>query len=61
MQNNSLYNNVIISDTSCLIALSNIDQLELLNKVFGRVTVTPEVLDEFTKKYNEKIPEWIDI
>jgi len=61
MQNNSLYNNVIISDTSCLIALSNIGQLELLKKLFGRVTITPEVLDEFTKKYNEKIPEWIDI
>jgi predicted nucleic acid-binding protein len=61
MQNNSLYNNVIISDTSCLIALSNIGQLELLKKLFGRVTITPEVFDEFTKKYNEKIPEWIDI
>jgi len=61
MQNNSLYNNVIISDTSCLIALSNIGQLELLNKLFGRVTITPEVLDEFTKKFNEKIPKWIDI
>jgi len=61
MQNNSSYNNVIISDTSCLIALSNIGQLDLLKKLFGRVTITPEVLDEFTKKYNEKIPEWIDI
>jgi len=28
MQNNSSYNNVIISDTSCLIALSNIGQLD---------------------------------
>jgi predicted nucleic acid-binding protein len=61
MQNNSSYNNVIISDTSCLIALSNIGQLELLKKLFGRVTITPEVLEEFTKKYNEKMPEWIDI
>jgi len=61
MQNNSLYNNVIISDTSCLIALSNIGQLELLKKLFGRVTITPEVLDEFTKKYKENIPEWFDI
>ena len=61
MQNSSSYNNVIISDTSCLIALSNIGQLDLLKKVFGRVTITPEVFDEYTKKYNEKIPDWIDI
>ncbi|MDR2941702.1 MAG: hypothetical protein LBV17_03825 [Treponema sp.] len=61
MQNNSLSHNVIISDTSCLIALSNIDQLELLKKLFGHVTITPEVFEEFTKKYKENIPEWIDV
>ena len=61
MQNNSSYNNVIISDTSCLIALSNIGQLDLLKKVFGRVTITPEVHEEFTVKYKENIPDWINI
>jgi predicted nucleic acid-binding protein len=61
MQNSSLFNNVIISDTSCLIVLSNIGQLELLEKLFGRVTITPEVFEEFTKKYKEKIPEWVDV
>jgi predicted nucleic acid-binding protein len=61
MQNSSLFHNVIISDTSCLIVLSNIGQLELLEKLFGRVTITPEVFDEFTKKYKERIPEWIDV
>jgi len=61
MQNNSLFHNVIISDTSCLIALSNIGQLELLEKLFGRVTITPEVREEFTIKYKEKIPEWIEV
>jgi len=61
MQNDSLSYNVIISDTSCLIVLSNIGQLELLKKLFGRVTITPEVFEEFTKKYKDKIPEWIDV
>jgi predicted nucleic acid-binding protein len=61
MQDNSSSHNVIISDTSCLIALSNIGQLELLKKLFGRVTITPEVFEEFTVKYKEKMPEWIDI
>jgi predicted nucleic acid-binding protein len=61
MQDNSSSHNVIISDTSCLIALSNIGQLELLKKLFGRVTITPEVFEEFTVKYKDKMPEWIDI
>jgi predicted nucleic acid-binding protein len=56
-----LFHNVIISDTSCLIVLSNIGQLELLKKLFGRVTITPEVFEEFTIKYKDKMPEWIDV
>ena len=61
MQNDSSLPNVIISDTSCLIVLSNIGQLDLLNKLYAHVTITPEVFDEFSKKYKEILPEWIDI
>lgn len=32
--------NVIVSDTSCLILLSKIGELELLEKVFGEITIT---------------------
>jgi len=60
MQNN-FYNNVIISDTTCLAGLANIGQLELLKKLYGSVTITPEVFEEFTEKYEEKIPEWINV
>lgn len=48
---------VVISDTSCLIALSRIGQLELLEKLFQRLVTTQTVKDEF----GETIPNWIDI
>jgi predicted nucleic acid-binding protein len=47
----------IISNTSCLIALSNIDMLELLQKRYGHVFITPEVASEF----GEILPDWISV
>jgi hypothetical protein len=32
-----------ISNTSCLIALTNIDKLEILQKRYGHIVITPEV------------------
>jgi len=37
----------IISDTSCFIILTNIDELELLHKVYGQITTTPEIIAEY--------------
>jgi len=37
----------VISNTSCLIALSNIQELNLLEKVYGEIYITPEVATEF--------------
>ena len=34
--------NVIISDTSCLIILSKIGKLDLLEKLYGKVYTTPD-------------------
>ena len=48
---------VIISDTSTLIILQKIEQLELLNKLYGEVITTPEVAKEF----GEVLPNWIKI
>ncbi len=48
---------VIIADSSCLIALSNINELDILQKVYGQITITPEVENEF----GEGIPHWIEI
>lgn len=47
--------NAIISDTSCLIALSKIDKLHLLKEIYNEIIITIEVLEEF----GEKLPEWI--
>ena len=48
---------VIIADSSCLIALSNIKELDILQRVYGQITITPEIENEF----RENIPDWITI
>jgi len=48
---------VVITDTSCLIALTKINALELLNLLYRKVIITEEILEE----YREPLPEWIEI
>ena len=48
---------VIISDTSCLIILSNIGELSLLEKIYGKVITTKEIAFEF----GDKLPDWISV
>ena len=48
---------IIISDTSSLIALTNIRELEILKNVYGEVVITPEIAEE----YGLEIPDWIII
>jgi len=48
---------VIISDTSCLILFDKIGELELLNKLFGEITITQEIAQEFKKE----LPYWVKI
>ncbi len=47
----------IISDASCLISLYNSGDLELLQKVFGEVTITPLIAEEFRMP----LPPWITV
>ncbi len=47
----------IIADTSCLIVLSNINELDILLKLYGSITITPEVASE----YVHELPGWIKI
>ena len=47
----------IISDTSCFIVLSNIGELDLLQKTYGEITTTMEVATE----YGQPLPDWIRI
>ena len=45
----------IIADASCFIILSNIGELDILQKTYGTVVTTTMVLSEF----GEPVPEWI--
>jgi predicted nucleic acid-binding protein len=47
----------IIADTSCLILPDNIAELDILNKLFGTITTTNEVAEEFGKS----LPFWFEI
>lgn len=47
----------IISDTTCFIILTKIGELNLLEKIYGKVITTKEVAKEFGKK----LPSWIEI
>ncbi len=47
----------IVADTSCLILLEKIGELELLHKVFGEIIVTQDVADE----YGNALPRWISV
>jgi len=48
---------IVISDTSCFIILSKINEMELLHKVYENILTTPEILAE----YGETLPKWIEI
>jgi predicted nucleic acid-binding protein len=50
-------NKIILSDTSCLIALSNINQLGILKNLFQEIIITEEV----EKEFGEPLPDWINI
>jgi len=47
----------IISDTSCLIVLTNIGELDLLHQTYGTIITTTEVATE----YGEVLPKWVEI
>ena len=47
----------IISDTSCLILLEKIGELDILHKLFGTITTTSEVAAEF----GQSLPSWFEL
>jgi predicted nucleic acid-binding protein len=53
----SFCDKIVISDTSCLIAFANIEQLEILHALCPSIITTPEVAVE----YKDPLPEWIRI
>jgi predicted nucleic acid-binding protein len=48
---------IIVSDTSCLILLDKIKQLDLLHSLFDKITITQIIADEFGKQ----LPNYIQI
>jgi len=50
-------NITVIADTSCLIALSKIEAIELLKELYEEVYITEEIALEF----GESLPEWVRI
>ena len=51
---------IIISDTSCLIALTNAHKLDIVYKTYKNVQVTPEVKKEYEEK-GDILPSWINV
>ncbi|MEO6668114.1 MAG: DUF3368 domain-containing protein [Ferruginibacter sp.] len=47
----------IISDTSCLILLEKIGELDILHHLFGTIITTKEVAEEF----GQQLPSWIEL
>jgi len=47
----------VISDSSCLIALDNIDMISILRELYGKIYLTEEVYHEFSKS----VEDWIEI
>ena len=45
---------IVIADASCLITLDNIDETDLLPKLYDEIYVTPEVAAEV----GDSLPEW---
>jgi predicted nucleic acid-binding protein len=48
---------IVIADTSCFILLDKINELDILQKVFGTVTTTFEI----SKEFNKPMPSWVNI
>jgi predicted nucleic acid-binding protein len=46
---------IIVSDTSCLILLKKINRLDLLYELFGQITITEIIADEFGSELTEYI------
>lgn len=47
----------IIADSSCLILLSKINELNILQLLFGEIIITKEIQQEF----NKPLPDWVII
>lgn len=47
----------IIADTSCLVLLEKIDELDILRKLYGKIIITPVIANEF----GSELPGWMEV
>lgn len=52
---------LVISDTSCLILLTKIGQIDLLQKTYGTVLIPSEVFSEYNRQARIPLPNWITV
>ncbi|SKB93454.1 DUF3368 domain-containing protein [Dyadobacter psychrophilus] len=50
-------NALVIADSSCLILLSKIEELEILRRIYKQIFITKEIAEEF----GGPLPDWIEI
>ena len=48
---------IIIADTSCIILLDNIGELNILQQLFGEIIITSTIAQEFGKS----LPQWVTV
>ena len=48
---------MVIVDTSCLVTLERSGDFDILGKVFGEISITPEIENEFGKT----LPAWVKV
>jgi predicted nucleic acid-binding protein len=48
---------LVIADSSCLILLAKIDELEILRSIYKRIFITKEIAGEF----GSDLPDWIEV
>lgn len=48
---------LVIADSSCLILLAKIEELEILRNIYKRIFITKEIAGEF----GGELPDWIEI
>lgn len=52
-----MLSSIIIADTSVLISLENIGYLYLLEQLYKKIKITPEIEEEF----GSTIPDWVEV
>jgi predicted nucleic acid-binding protein len=56
MPDNNLQDKIIISDTTCLIAFTNANKLNILKNTYDYIEVTSDVKNEYESKNGDILP-----